>query len=347
MKTFTIRECENVRFSGRDDSTILGFPLYWSLSSVEFLVKASRFEIELECGYEILRPYISFEVDGLRAQTFSPLNGKHWYCVFLHMDANRAHTVRVIKETQPFSDDPGGLITATRVKTDGQLLPLPPRQKRFLFIGDSITSGEGIRGPQSFMEWLPMTFGASDTYPRLVGDAMNADVEVLSQSGWGVFCAWNNERSHNVPSIFDQICAPLGNARKADFTISPDAVFIALGTNDEGALAQPPFIDPDTGETFKLTDSPDDMKMVEDAAFSFVCHLREIYPSSRLVWISFSEGKKVSEAIRRSVVRANAEYLIPMKLDRLPRGGLGSRSHPGPVAHRKIAKEIIRYLKKR
>ena len=345
MKTFAIRDCENARLCGRDDRTLPGFPLYWSLSSVELLTKASCLEIELECDYEFYRPYVSFEVDGLRAQTFSPLKGKHWYCVFLLMDAKQAHAVRVLKETQPFSGDPKGLITVTRVRTDGELLPMNARKKRFLFIGDSITSGEGVRGPKSFMEWLPMTFGASDTYPRLVGDAMNADIETLSQSGWGTVCAWNNNRSQNLPSIFDSVCAPLGNARAADFSVSPNAVFVALGANDCSALSQPPFTDPVTGESFKLTDSPEDRKLVENTAFAFLEHLRDTYPSSRLVWVSFMESGSVPDAIRRGVSRANAEFLVPLTLDRLPRGGIGSRSHPGPVAHRKIAKEIVRFLK--
>ena len=43
-------------------------------------------------------------VDDLCAQTFSPLEGKHWYTAFLGMEPKRTHRVRIIKETMPFFD---------------------------------------------------------------------------------------------------------------------------------------------------------------------------------------------------------------------------------------------------
>ena len=331
--------------------------MMWTGACAEMRVCAATLEVRIHCEYRTLRPYLSFEVDGLRAQVFSPLPGTHWHTVFLGMDAAKAHSVRITLETQAFSADPESFVALLDARTDGTLMPLAPRNRRIEFIGDSITSGEGVRGPHSFMEWLPMCFSASDNFTRLTAEKLHADIQVISQSGWGVTCGWNNDPRTNLPAVYDFICRPAamespdgtahGGEKPYAFDFDPDTVVINLGTNDCSALQQPAFALPGTGETHRFTQA--NVPAFEEACLRFLCHLREKNPRARLVWAFGIAGDTLGAPIASAVRRAQAQG-VPAEFLPLPnmaaiRGGVGSREHPGPTAHRRMAELLTRYLR--
>ena len=101
MKSFFIRNHPMIRLSGRFDPAQEGFPMLWSASSAEMNVRGSSLEVQIDCAYRTHKPYLSFEVDGLRAQTFAPLPGKHWYSVFLHMKPDAVHTCLLYTSPSP------------------------------------------------------------------------------------------------------------------------------------------------------------------------------------------------------------------------------------------------------
>ena len=364
MKSFFIRNHPMIRLSGRFDPAQEGFPMLWSASSAEMNVRGSSLEVQIDCAYRTHKPYLSFEVDGLRAQTFAPLPGKHWYSVFLHMKPDAVHTVRILKESQAFENDPSAGCVLLKGRTDGGLELLPPRRRKIEFIGDSLTSGEGGRGPQSFMEWVPMCFSASDNYTRFVADRLNAQYQLVSQSGWGVHCGWNNDPNSAIPPIYGQLCGllsgekniALGTKEPYDFTKwQPNYVFINLGTNDCGAFSQPAWTDETTGETFqnRRTEdgklNPEDEARFAHGATAFLKQLRGYYPNARLVWIYGMLGLELVPALQKAIDDykaetgdANAEFLS--LTDDLK--NRGCRDHPGVGAHRTAANELIAYIKK-
>lgn len=350
MKTHEIKGNEYIHIYGRTDGSAQGVPLFWSSAGMECRIKGSRADVRIECRYTTMKPYLSIEVDGLRAQTFSPLPGTHWYNAFLGLDGQKTHTLRLIRETQPFGGDPEALMTLLQLKTDGTLEKLPPKKRRIEFIGDSVTSVEGGRGPIEFMEWVPMVFSAADGYPRLAAEKLRADYHVISQSGWGVLAGWNNDPHSILPAIYDDVCQLTEAGRKPwDFSFDPDTVVIALGANDRGAMMSPPFTDTD-GKTYKLTDSPEDRQRFEKAAVGFLRHLHEKNPNARLLWLSIVPGTPVEDALHSAVEGAAAdgipvELFTPYDLFRPFRGAMGSRSHPGVRAHERMAEALVKKLK--
>ena len=85
-----------------------------------------------------------------------------------------------------------------------------------------------------------MFFSAENNYAVMTGRAMNADIRVISQSGWGVGCGWNNDPASSIPPVYEKVCglltgeknAELGAHQLNDFTAwQPDYVFVNLGTN--------------------------------------------------------------------------------------------------------------------
>ena len=296
-----------------------------------------------------MKPYLSFEVDGLRAQTLCPLPGRHWYNVFLGLNGEKPHQVRVIRETQPFVGDPEAFVTLLRLRTDGEVRPLPAPAHRLVFIGDSLTSGEGGRGPVSFLEWVPMVFCASDNYARMTADAMNAEYQVISQSGWGVVGSWDNHPDCALPLIYDWAELPSGSA-PWDFSFRPDHIIVALGANDENAIAQPACTDPATGKAFHLDGTAEATAGYRDACAAFLRHLHEKDPQARITWIGLTDLRHVGPAIREAVAICRAEGLPVSWLEPLsgfraqPRDSRGSRQHPGIGFHRRAAAQLAKAL---
>lgn len=352
MKTQIIRSTNEIRLRGRFDKSEPFFPMMWSGAYAEWKVEASHLEVEIDCNYTSMAPYLSFTVDGLRSQNLVPLKGKHWYPVFLGLNAC-VHHVKITKETQPFGSDWDAFVSLCRIRHNGKLVPLEEAKMKIEFIGDSITSGEGCKGPDSFMEWVPMVFSSSDTYAKMTADALHAQYHVISQSGWGVLGAWDNNPSGSIPRIYHQICGPVGaqgGQKVYDFSFRPDKIVIALGTNDSGAMHNPAFTDPETGIVYKLTDSEADQKKLEDGALQFIRTLHDKNENAALYWIVFFDKGPVHDAIQNAVNRAGEEgipvrFSVPLTLDGMKKQDMGSRAHPGLKAHQKISKSLVKLLK--
>lgn len=52
-----------------------------------------------------------------------------------------------------------------------------------------------------------MFFSAENNYAVMVSRALNADIRVSSQSGWGVCCGWNNDPNSAIPPIYGSFAA--------------------------------------------------------------------------------------------------------------------------------------------
>lgn len=338
-----IRDLKEIRLSGRFDRSEPDFPLNWTAAGCDMKVKGSYLNVEITSEYNVYRPYITFEVDGLRAQTFAPLKGTNNYTVFCSMNPEKAHTVKIYMESQNFIGD--SRVTLKTIETDGEILAPDPVRCRIEFIGDSITSGEGGKGPKDFSEWMPMMFSAGDNYARFTADKMKAAYQVVSLSGWGIMCAWNNDPNNRIPRVYEEIAA---EGKKYDFSFDPDYVVIALGTNDNNAINQPEYKNPETGETFRLT--ADQMDHWTEEAVRFLETVHKNNPNAKIIWMSFFKESPVADATRKACAMAKeagipAEYACTLDLHHLIRGGMGSRSHPGIVAQKHIAKELLKAIK--
>ena len=63
--------------------------------------------------------------------------------------------------------------------------PPLPRDRRLLFIGDSITAGYGVLCNDSAAPFTPDTESAYHTYAAVAARALNADAHVIAYSGKG------------------------------------------------------------------------------------------------------------------------------------------------------------------
>lgn len=199
--------------------------LYWAGSSLEFTCTGETLHLTLDADFTQLEPWISVELNGAPLLRMPLERGANRVCLFRGMTPGVPKRVRIFKETQPITDDPRHRLEVTEVTgMGGDVLPPPQKKLCLEFVGDSLTSGEGIAGAREETDWISPLFSASQSWARLTADLLQADFLAVSQSGWGVCSGWDGYASHTLPRWYEET-RPLRDRE-------PDAIVINLGTND-------------------------------------------------------------------------------------------------------------------
>lgn len=333
-----IRQAEHVRLLGRFDPQQSAFPMFYTGSGVEMQIRCTTLQLEIEADYALQCPWIGVMVDGAPVARFPLERGRRLYTLLAGMDETVSHTVTVVRDTQPVMEDERLFVIAHRIRTDGELLPLPERALTIEFIGNSLTSGEGLIGPQSAMEWRTIWLSGMESFAMDVCRMMNAQGRWISQSGWGVYWSWDGDRERRLPRIYDAVCAvERGGDTPYDFESNPvDVVVINVGTNDATALSKMYGARREEAEA-----------AIHDAAVDFLRQVRERNPEAYILWAYGMCGGSISRLLRsavREVQRAGDRRVGYVQLPACPEDALGSRAHPGRENHRSAARAVVRRL---
>jgi len=330
--------------------------LFWTGSRYEMNVKASYLTVHIEAAYGGQEQWIAVLVNKALICRMPLLRGENEILIFRNRNAEEVKNVRIIKEVQPMGGDGANYIRLTGIDTDGELLPVEEPKLRLAFIGDSITSGEGAFGARCEMDWVAELFSGYDNYTYKTAEALDADYQVVSQSGWGVYCGYNNDIHMNVPGIYDSVCAIVtengksvcGSSEPYDFTsFSPDYVILNLGTNDGGAADTEAYTDKETGAVFKMAKGEDgaldaaSREHFTKAAKKFLARLREVYPKARILWVYGMLGSLMEDPIREAIAAYEGEsgdsLVSYVRLPDTTEEAFGSRWHPGHLSHERAA----------
>lgn len=296
-------------------------PLYWAGSSLEFTFTGSELRLAFGADFTALEPWISAELNGAPLLRMPLERGNSSVCLFRGMTSGVPKRVRIFKETQPITDDPLHRLEVMEVTgTGGELLPIPPRPLFLEFIGDSLTSGEGLAGAREETDWISPFFSASQSWARRTADLLRADFRAVSQSGWGVCSGWDGDAAHAVPPWYTET-RPLRDRE-------PDVIIINLGTNDANAIQ--------SGLGPVGTDG------FEEEAFQFLRQLRRAHPAAKLVWAYGMLDDPLRPQLERAVKRFGDAWYLP--LPAVTEQTMGSRQHPGPLCHR-AAERTAEFLK--
>lgn len=324
MPTANILDIPNVRFlgqfRGRDGQPGLALPLFWAASGAELCFTGESLCLLLEADYDASEPWVSVELNGAQLIRTPLTRGRNEIWVFRGMTAGVPKRVRLLWETQPMLEDLRQRVEVTAVRwEEGEFLPLPAFDCRLEFVGDSITSGEGVVGAREETDWVPALFSASGTWARQAADLLNADFRMVSQSGWGVCADWSGDPRHALPAWYEETAS----LRPGE----PDAVVINLGTNDAAAI-QAGLI---SREQF------------EEAVLRFLGLLRGSHPRAKLVWAYGMLGEALRPQLERIVERFGDAYYLPLPV--MTEETAGSRQHPGPLCHRAAAQAAAHFLR--
>ena len=376
LRTFCCRDIQNIHWYGRIGAAEDGAAaLFWTASGFAVQTGAGELWAELEAGWLQFEPWVSVWIDGMQVSRFMLEKGRRWYCLFRGLPAGAPHRIALLKETQAMCGDPQHrlLVHALGVPVartaDGALF-LPPAvpSRRIEFVGDSITTGEGLAGAPEEMDWIPGWMALRDNYALLTAQSLGADFHFLSQSGWGVVTAWDNDRRCIMPAHYANVCslapgeenARLGAHAAWDFSAwQPDAVVVNLGTNDCVAFSNPPKSDPRTGAEWTMRRGADGTPLAEDVALlqrgivDFLTVLRRCNPHARIIWTygmcSFELGDSIRAAVEdyaRSSGDAAVSFLKLPSMEAETAEEKGSRQHPGPGTHRRASALLVQELRR-
>ena len=362
METAGIFDVPQIRPLGRWHAPSVrqagALPLLWAGSGLELCFTGAELHLLLEADFSGLEPWLAAELNGAPLLRM-PLNrGAQEICLFRGMTAGVPKRVRIFKETQPMSDDPAHRLWVRGVSWEGGgFLPVPAPACRLEFVGDSLTSGEGVVGAKEEADWITALFSASRTWAKSTADLLGADFRLISQSGWGVRSGWDNVPAHNLPAIYEPVCAPargprdqeMGAQMPHDFSSwQPDAVIVNLGTNDASAMAGPPWRGPE-GQVFQQTGDAAGLALFEDAAVGFLRTLRRCNPAAKLVWVygmlDGPLGPRLAEAVERFRRETGDRDAFYLSLPAVTEETMGSRQHPGPMCHQTAAEVTAAFLR--
>lgn len=349
---------DKIKIGGRTTDCLDPLCLLWTGSYVEFYVKASEFHILLEGPFSTYENWIAIEVDGEILSRRMVSNEKEWITVFRMMNPAKPVRVRIIKEVQAFSDDDDHRLNIYEIRIAGQLLPIPEKSFKIEFIGDSISSAEGCAGAVGAEDWISQYFSHVNSYPYMVGKLLDADINIISQSGYGVYASWDCKCDCAVPKYYDRICSVMkgeyfrqaGFCEKWEFDKwKPDAIVINLGTNDDFAFRNE---DCENAQVLRMdgdTYNEADRLKVRVAIVDFLKVVRFNNAHSMIYWVYGMLGDElvatICEAIDIVRTQTGDKMIRFLKLSPTTDDELGSRGHPGKRAHEKAAITITNAIK--
>lgn len=182
---------------------------------------------------------------------------------------NAIHDVRITYAIEGYDHHP----QFRAFHTDGKIEPNGKKPElKIEFIGNSITCGYGIEDTNPQCGFSYDTENHTLTYAHRTARALNADYNVVARSGIGIYRNYGSPRQGDIktmPHEYDYTML-YNHDLKWDFSkFTPDIVCINLGTND-------------------LSEGNYDMDLYEAHYRSFLRHLREVYPDTKIVLLTGS-----------------------------------------------------------
>ncbi len=369
MREYKLTEIPHLRVLGRTNGSLTPLTLFWNASGLELNVKGSECWVDIDADFDTFEPWVDVLINHARTQRLMLTPGHHRLCLFRGLDPGRVRNVMILRDTQPMKDDRRMLLQITGVETDGTFEPLQDYAMKIEFLGDSITTGEGMCGAYSDMDWTGQCMDSVNNYTFFTAQALNAEYHVFSQSGWGVHCSWDNNPDLAIPRYYETLCgfldrenyAGYGAQDRWDFASwQPDVVVVNLGTNDQGAFGTPPYVDPVTGRQYKMHRNeyglfePADRKLFEKDVLAFLHMLRRDNPGAYLIWAYGMLGgadasatlyPEITDAVAQFVAETGDQRVEALELANTAPGEYGSRMHPGKPAHRHAAEILVKRIR--
>lgn len=218
--------------------------------------------------------------------------------------------------------------------TDGNILPPPARPElKIEFIGNSITCGYGTEESDPQNGFSYDTENHTLTYAHRTARALDADFNIVARSGIGIYRNYNGPREGDKETMVDEYDNTMlyQPDHKWDFSkFQPDIVCINLGTNDTS------------------TDNYD-ITLFEAKYRDFLRHLREVYPSAKIVLLtgSMMSGQPLDD-VKGALDRLAADDPNFYRFDMSPQTGdlgYGADYHPSSRQAQKMGDELTAYLK--
>jgi len=254
------------------------------------------------------------------------------------------HTVALTKRTE---SNVGVVQFLGFLPHDGVLVkderPSPDSPRRIEFIGDSVTCGYGNLGTDPEQHFSSDAEDETLAYGALTAAQLGAEHTAIAYSGIGMYRNYSGSTLEPMPLRFLRTLADDRTSVWTFSTPAPDVVVVALGGND--------FATGDPGSAFT------------DAYVEFVRRLRTLYPRAFVVCalspllsdahpVGALHRTKAKAYLRAAVQKIrsdhseNRERVSYFEFSELqPSEGFGSDHHPSAASHRRMAGELVTFLR--
>lgn len=272
------------------------------------------------------------KVDGRDVETLVKPQGIHR----VHGLGAGEHRIRVevATESQAGPNRFGGFL----LPSASTPLPVPASVRRIEFIGDSHTVGYGnlstVRECSDAEVWA--TTDNTHAYGPLLAHRLGADYRVNAISGRGIVRNYDGGAGDTLPQAYPYVLFD-HSVEDADTQWQPQAIVIALGTNDFSTPLKP-------DERWETRQALRDDYV--DTYTAFVQSLRARHPQAHVVlWATDGAAGEIREQVAR--VLARLQQAGEERVDFVPVDGLsmeGCHWHPSLADHEHIAAVLARHL---
>ena len=327
MQQYKLNET-NMRFCGLIKKMQSGVVLQGAGAFLEFCGKIQKISILVNgCSEEEdYRARLALLIDDNPnpEAVWTVENGSRRYEAVLPDKSDGPVVIRILKLTE-FQY---GTVELTELSTDGDIRPTKKKERRILFIGNSLTAGYGVCGSEKDERFTTQTEDVTRGYSWLTARALHADPWMVAWSGCGVLSRWippeetGPRTDHLMPEVFAQETRP---------EFDPQLILINIGTNDASYTRG---------------------NREREAAFtekyvSFVKQVAMVYPEAEIVLLYGMMEVSLREAVAETAYRCMQEgmdcsfYELPLME---PGDGFGTDAHPSKKTHEKTAGVLTAFL---
>ena len=343
--------------------------LFWSASGIEICTNASELWVQVSSDYSVNEIYLAVQISGYTIARFMAPKEKTWICVAKNLNPQEKNNISIIKDSQPSAFDPNHIVQIHQIAVtkNAEFFQVPKKDCFIEFIGDSITSGEGLCGRPEAPEWISSYISVSNNYAMQIAKIKNAEISIISQCGWGITRGWDSNIYSNIPSHYQNVCSifnspmqkELGYCQEYDFSKKADFVVVNLGTNDNSSFNNP-WTDESTGTVYQYQVNDDgtvaesSKKEIYEGIKKFLYQIRKNNPSAKILWVwGMLKLDKIPAILQNAMEdykkESGDQNVFSLELDAMEDVenhllDKGSRWHPGPKTHELAAKKISQNL---
>lgn len=289
---------------------------------IEFRGPVRKIEVDIIGRSFGFPAYLAIMIDETDVRYFEVKNGAD-HQVLYEGDGGKDITVRIIKTTE----EQYGTVAIQKLDIEGDVRPTSDRDKRFLFIGDSITCGYGIDGVNGEL-FTTASENFLKAYPYLLAEKLHADYDTLCWSGDGIISRWIPEeediplRESLIPDLFWkdlQKNAPCSDRRYAQ-------IFVNIGTNDASYTRGIPEREERFAELYR----------------AFLLDVHEAYAAAKVYVVYGVMERSLASVIQKIVRDLKNDGMRIEYLDCSGNYALDAvDGHPSEADHRALAERII------
>lgn len=343
--------------------------LFWSASGIEICTNAGELWVQVSSDYSVNEIYLAVQISGYTIARFMAPKEKTWICVAKNLNPQEKNNISIIKDSQPSAFDPNHIVQIHQIAVtkNAEFFQVPKKDCFIEFIGDSITSGEGLCGRPEAPEWISSYISVSNNYAMQIAKIKNAEISIISQCGWGITRGWDSNIYSNIPSHYQNVCSifnspmqkELGSCQEYDFSKKADFVVVNLGTNDNSSFNNP-WTDESTGKVYQYQVNDDgtvaesSKKEIYEGIKKFLYQIRKNNPSAKILWVwGMLKLDKIPAILQNAMEdykkESGDQNVFTLELDAMEDVenhllDKGSRWHPGPKTHELAAKKISQNL---